>query len=54
MLLDLEQDPANNQHRELADFSNPVIRTDNYTVVAALSAVAHSDKFFRRKDGYNT
>jgi hypothetical protein len=23
-LLDLEQDPANNQHRGLADFSNPV------------------------------
>ena len=54
MLLDLEPAPANNQHRELADFSNPVIRTDNHTVAAALSAVARPGKFFRREDGHNT
>jgi hypothetical protein len=53
-LLDLEQDPENNQHRRLADFSNSVIRTDNHTVVAAPSAVARSGKFFRRKDERNT
>jgi hypothetical protein len=53
-LLDLERDPANNQHKGLADFSNPAIKTDSYAVPAASSAAARSGKFSRRKDERNT
>jgi hypothetical protein len=53
-LLDLEQDPANNQHRGLADFSSPAIRVASHAVAAAPSAIARSGKFPRRKDERNT
>ncbi len=53
-LLDLERDPANNQHRGLADFSNPAIKTDGHDVVVTLGAVAGSGKVPRRKNERNT
>jgi hypothetical protein len=53
-LLYLEQEPANNQHKGLADFSNPAIRADSHAVAAALSAGARSGKFSRREDERNT